>query len=1027
MRLFSRLLLAAVAIGRLCPGLAAEPPRQHLLQDLVTFDEHSLIIRGERLFIYSGEFHPFRLPVPGLWLDVFQKIKSLGYNGVSFYTDWGLLEGQPGEVVMDGIFDLEPFFSAASKAGIYLIARPGPYINAETAAGGLPGWTLRIQCRLRNNCSEYEQATTTYLATVGRAIAKAQITEGGPVILVQPENEYSSFYGQDTFPEQQNRDYMAFVEQQLRLAGIVVPFIDNDPLVKGYWAAGTGVGAVDLYGIDAYPVRYDCGQPDVWPTIRWPTGWQTLHEEQSPTTPFAIPEFQGGSITSWGGVSQDQCAALVGPEALRVFYKNSYSFGVKLLNIYMTYGGTNWGNLGYQGGDTSYDYGASINEYRQVWREKYSEQKLQAYFFKVSPAYLTALVGNATNGTAYTDTSAVTTTPLLGSNGTNFYVIRQANWTSTESITYRMSVNTSQGSIDVPQLGGRLVLLGRDSKVAVTDYDVGGVNVVYCTADIMTWGKSVGGRRVLIIYGGEGELHEVAVPLSVGEPSLDAGTRRRGLRGASSSSPRIQAVGGMWVVNWSVQNAQQTVFFDTDDASLEIRLLWRNDAYNYWTLELPAAAPIGNYSSPSKESVIVKGGYLMRSASIVSGTTLSLSGDFNATTTVEVVFDPTDQVDTLVVNGKQLSKCGRRNRRRLRSEPVLQGEVVYEPPQLDLPDFTQLPWTTIDSLPEIQPEYNDSRWTAADHVGSTNNQLAVMTPTSLFASDYGYHQGSLIYRGHFVANGNESSLMLNVSGGWGFSFAAYLNDTFLGAWLGNDSVPTYIETFQLATIGLPLATGRPYIITMFQDHMGQDEEGPGTDAVKFPMGVLNYSLSGHAASDVTWKLTGNFGGEDYIDKVRGPKNEGATYAERQGFHLPAAPTEDWAAGNPITEGLPGPGIAFYATHFDLNMPVGYDVPLGFSFDNNTGEATGAYRVQLFVNGYQFGKFVPYLGPEFVFPVPEGVLNYAGTNYVSLTLWALEAHGAKLGGLRLEPQMAVMTSMERPMLSPQAGWVERNAY
>jgi beta-galactosidase GanA len=71
---------------------------------------------------YSGEFHPFRLPVPGLWLDVFQKIRSAGYTGVSFYVDWALLEGQPGKFEANGVFALEPFFDAAKKAGIYLLA-----------------------------------------------------------------------------------------------------------------------------------------------------------------------------------------------------------------------------------------------------------------------------------------------------------------------------------------------------------------------------------------------------------------------------------------------------------------------------------------------------------------------------------------------------------------------------------------------------------------------------------------------------------------------------------------------------------------------------------------------------------------------------------------------------------------------------------------------------------------------------------------------------------------------------------------
>lgn len=87
------------------------------------------------MFVFSGEFHPYRLPVPGLWLDVFQKVKALGFNAVSFYSDWALLEGQPGNYTAEGVFAFEPFFEAAQQAGIYLIARPGPvYIRIKTCS-----------------------------------------------------------------------------------------------------------------------------------------------------------------------------------------------------------------------------------------------------------------------------------------------------------------------------------------------------------------------------------------------------------------------------------------------------------------------------------------------------------------------------------------------------------------------------------------------------------------------------------------------------------------------------------------------------------------------------------------------------------------------------------------------------------------------------------------------------------------------------------------------------------------------------
>lgn len=68
--------------------LKVKPYERDVLQDIVTWDQHSIFVHGERVLFYSGEYHPFRLPVPGLWLDVFQKIRALGYTGVSIYIDW---------------------------------------------------------------------------------------------------------------------------------------------------------------------------------------------------------------------------------------------------------------------------------------------------------------------------------------------------------------------------------------------------------------------------------------------------------------------------------------------------------------------------------------------------------------------------------------------------------------------------------------------------------------------------------------------------------------------------------------------------------------------------------------------------------------------------------------------------------------------------------------------------------------------------------------------------------------------------
>lgn len=144
------------------------------------------------------------------------------------------------------------------------------------------------------------------------------------------------------------------------------------------------------------------------------------------------------------------------------------------------------GNLGHPGGYTSYDYGAVITEERTVEREKYSEAKLIANFFQSSPAYLTAVAQNNSNANgSYTDNGAIATTALFG-NETNFFVIRHAAYNTYDTTDYHITLPTSKGNLTIPQLGGSLSLHGRDSKVFVTDYDVGGVSMLYSTAEVFT-------------------------------------------------------------------------------------------------------------------------------------------------------------------------------------------------------------------------------------------------------------------------------------------------------------------------------------------------------------------------------------------------------------------------------------------------------------------------------------------------------------------------------------------------------------
>lgn len=100
--------------------------------------------------------------MPTLWRDVFKKIKALGMNTVVFYIDWALLESKQGNYSAEGIFALQPFIQAAKDTGMYLIARPGPYINAEVSGGGFPGWLQRCEGKLRTSDPAFLNATKKY-------------------------------------------------------------------------------------------------------------------------------------------------------------------------------------------------------------------------------------------------------------------------------------------------------------------------------------------------------------------------------------------------------------------------------------------------------------------------------------------------------------------------------------------------------------------------------------------------------------------------------------------------------------------------------------------------------------------------------------------------------------------------------------------------------------------------------------------------------------------------------------------------
>lgn len=174
---------------------------------------------------------------------------------------------------------------------------------------------------------------------------------------------------------------------------------------------------------------------------------------------------------------------------------------------------------------------------------------------------------------------------------------------------------------------------------------------------------------------------------------------------------------------------------------------------------------------------------------------------------------------------------------------------------------------TADSLPEIQSTYSDVQWTFANHT-TTVNPRTPTTPVVLYAGDYGFHTGNIIWRAHFTAKGSETGLQLQMIGGLAFGYSVWLDDQFIGSWEGDAPHTDYNSTH---TFPQSLKSGSKHVLTILQDHMGYEEDYiAASETFKTPRGVLGYDFVGSDSTTVdVWKVTGNLGGESVSSEPLG--------------------------------------------------------------------------------------------------------------------------------------------------------------
>lgn len=474
---------------------------------------------------------------------------------------------------------------------MYVIVRPGPYVNAETNAGGFPLWlTTGAYGSLRDDDERYTKAWTPYWEEISRIVEPHLITNGGNVVMFQIENELSGQWkdSNNSVLNPPVANYMQLLQDSARDSGIDVPLAHNAPNMNGYsWSKdfSDATGNVDVVGLDSYPSCWSCNLSECTGTNGEYVPYKTINyydyfTVQSPSQPNFMPEFQGGSYNPWGG-PQGGCPTDIGVDFANLFYRNLIYQRVTAISLYMLFGGTNWGHSACPVVASSYDYSSPVSENRALW-DKYYETKLLALFTRVAHDLThTDRVGTGTN---YTTNGDVTAAELRNpeTNGA-FYVAMHNDSSSGTREIFRLKVDTSEGQLTVPQYGNAITLDGHQAKILVTDFAFGRKKLVYSTAEVLSY-SIIDGKEVLALWLPEGEA---------GEFKLKGGLKPKVLGAAGKDSVAFHEKHGGITVSY-VQNSEMTVIELGDGA--RVLLLDRKAAYRFWvpTLDNDPMAPTDN-------------------------------------------------------------------------------------------------------------------------------------------------------------------------------------------------------------------------------------------------------------------------------------------------------------------------------------------------------------------------------------------------------------------------------------------------
>ena len=325
-----------------------------------TVGKGTFLLNGQPFIVKAAEVHYPRIPRP-YWDHRIKMCKALGMNTLCLYVFWNIHEQKEGVFDFTGNNDVAEFCRLAQKNGMYVIVRPGPYVCAEWEMGGLPWWLLKKKdIKLRERDPYFMERVKIFEQKVGEQLAPLTIQNGGPIIMVQVENEYGS-YGED-------KPYVSEIRDCLRSI-----YGDKLALFQCDWSSNFTKNGLD----------------DLTWTMNFGTGANIDDQfrrlgELRPDAPKMCSEFWSGWFDKWGARHETRPAKDM-VEGMDEMLSKGISF-----SLYMTHGGTSFGHWaganspGFAPDVTSYDYDAPINEWGlatpKFWElrkmmEKYNDGK----------------------------------------------------------------------------------------------------------------------------------------------------------------------------------------------------------------------------------------------------------------------------------------------------------------------------------------------------------------------------------------------------------------------------------------------------------------------------------------------------------------------------------------------------------------------------------------------------------------------------------------------------------------------------